>query len=386
MQDAFITKIHIGKVRHLENIDIALSETMRKHLILTGKNGSGKTSVLEALKYFVALKQRKTAAMSAEAHQQNYIYSFFENSTLSVHGNAHIVDIAFSPNIDNLYNVTFAYLGAKRSELETPTAVKAVDNWGMTIITRDAAKDFYNYIVNLDYQRSGYIVDGNAEKAGRLNEWFDGLNASLREIFNCDDLKLHYERNKLRVEIEIPNRERFALNEMSDGYKALINIYMELIMRFGDETGSVAYDAAGIVMIDEIETHLHVELQKRALPFLTRMFPNVQFIVATHSPLVITSLTDAVVFDLEKRERLENPSYYSYEAVVESFLDADMYSEEMKRRFDRYKELCFKDRTAEENEEFLRTKTELELMSPASKELYNAFRALELKRKEAKNG
>jgi hypothetical protein len=116
------------------------------------------------------------------------------------------------------------------------------------------------------------------------------------------------------------------------------------------------------------------------------MFPNVQFIVATHSPFVITSLVDAVVFDLEKREQLENPSYYSYEAVVESFLDEDMYSEEMKLHFDRYKELSFKDRTAEENEDFLQAKTELELMSPASKELYSAFRALELKRKEAKNG
>lgn len=40
MQDVFITKIHIEKVRHLENADIMLSDTERKHLILTGKNGS----------------------------------------------------------------------------------------------------------------------------------------------------------------------------------------------------------------------------------------------------------------------------------------------------------------------------------------------------------
>jgi recombinational DNA repair ATPase RecF len=49
MQELFITKIHIGKVRHLENIDIALSDSERKHLILTGKNGSGKSSLLEAI-------------------------------------------------------------------------------------------------------------------------------------------------------------------------------------------------------------------------------------------------------------------------------------------------------------------------------------------------
>ena len=75
-----------------------------------------------------------------------------------------------------------------------------------------------------------------------------------------------------------------------------------------------------------------------------------------------------------------------YEAIVESFLDADMYSQEMKRQFNRYKELYFNSKkTEDENEEFLKIKTELELMSPASKELFIAFRALEQKRKEAKN-
>ena len=47
MEDIFITDIRIDHVRHLRNIDIPLSKTARKHLILTGKNGSGKTSVLD---------------------------------------------------------------------------------------------------------------------------------------------------------------------------------------------------------------------------------------------------------------------------------------------------------------------------------------------------
>jgi predicted ATP-binding protein involved in virulence len=116
------------------------------------------------------------------------------------------------------------------------------------------------------------------------------------------------------------------------------------------------------------------------------MFPNVQFIVTTHSPFVITSLANAVVYDLEKHEQLENPSLYSFESVVESFLDTSVYSQTLRTYFERYKELCFKKRTPEETEEFLRAKAELELMSPASKELYLAFNALEKKRKAAMNG
>ena len=46
----YITKIHIDQVRHLKNVDIELSQDRRKHLILTGKNGSGKTSLLNAIK------------------------------------------------------------------------------------------------------------------------------------------------------------------------------------------------------------------------------------------------------------------------------------------------------------------------------------------------
>lgn len=49
MEQLFITNLEIKKVRHLNNISIPLAENQIKHLILTGKNGSGKTSVVEAL-------------------------------------------------------------------------------------------------------------------------------------------------------------------------------------------------------------------------------------------------------------------------------------------------------------------------------------------------
>ncbi len=53
MEQIFISKIKINKVRHLSEIEIPLSETGKKHLILTGKNGSGKTSLLDAMSDFL---------------------------------------------------------------------------------------------------------------------------------------------------------------------------------------------------------------------------------------------------------------------------------------------------------------------------------------------
>ncbi|MEA3445606.1 MAG: AAA family ATPase [Bacteroidota bacterium] len=54
-KDIFIKSISVNKVRHLKDFTIPISENERKHLILTGKNGSGKTSLLEAIKNYLTL-------------------------------------------------------------------------------------------------------------------------------------------------------------------------------------------------------------------------------------------------------------------------------------------------------------------------------------------
>ena len=75
----------------------------------------------------------------------------------------------------------------------------------------------------------------------------------------------------------------------------MFDIINDLIMRVekkGDNT-------EGIVLIDEIETHLHLELQKEILSLLVQMYPKIQFIVSTHSPFILSSIDNAVIFDLE---------------------------------------------------------------------------------------
>jgi ABC-type cobalamin/Fe3+-siderophores transport system ATPase subunit len=57
MTDTFITRVEINKARHLSNLTVRLSETGRQHLIITGKNGSGKTSVLKAMRKWIVTRQ-----------------------------------------------------------------------------------------------------------------------------------------------------------------------------------------------------------------------------------------------------------------------------------------------------------------------------------------
>jgi predicted ATP-binding protein involved in virulence len=103
------------------------------------------------------------------------------------------------------------------------------------------------------------------------------------------------------------------------------------------------YDVPGIVLIDEVEQHLHVELQKKALPILTDMFPNIQFIVTTHSPFVISSLENAVIYDLKNRERIEDASAYSYSILGETWFGVDEYSEPMNDKILRIQALLTKE-------------------------------------------
>lgn len=92
---------------------------------------------------------------------------------------------------------------------------------------------------------------------------------------------------------------RLSLNELSDGYRTMAALVMDILRHlyesFPDLEVEVAEDAegtfqrvsnSGVVLIDEIDLHLHVSWQKRIGFWLKRHFPNIQFIVTTHSPFV----------------------------------------------------------------------------------------------------
>ena len=158
-----------------------------------------------------------------------------------------------------------------------------------------------------------------------------------------------------------------------------IDILSELILRMGIDPIKT-YDIEGIVLIDEIETHLHIELQKKILPFLTKIFPKIQFIITTHSPFVLSSISNSIIYDLEKGLVTEDLSQYSYEALVESYFDTDQYSERLKKQFAELKSFSDKEYLSEEEKEnYLRLKSEISQASKLfSEELLVAYQSLQL--------
>ena len=88
---------------------------------------------------------------------------------------------------------------------------------------------------------------------------------------------------------------------MSDGYRITIALVADIAARLAEANPSAEssgldnpLNANGIVMIDEIDLHLHPKLQREILRRLTKIFPNVQFVVSTHSPNVVIGALDIV--------------------------------------------------------------------------------------------
>ncbi len=96
-----------------------------------------------------------------------------------------------------------------------------------------------------------------------------------------------------------------TLNELSDGYKSVIGLVLEIIRLLHKNDGEVRVDTENwtiqnpaIVLIDEIDEHLHPTWQTKIGEWFTQYFPNVQFIVTTHSPLICQSAYKGTIWQL----------------------------------------------------------------------------------------
>lgn len=193
---------------------------------------------------------------------------------------------------------------------------------------------FVKYLVDLKTQQSFARNENELEVVENIEAWFIRLENALKTILDDESINLKFDYKNYDFKILQAGREPYALSELSDGYSSIINIISDLILRMdknrASEERNYVFDTEGIVLIDELETHLHIELPKKILPFLTEFFPNIQFIVTTHSPFVLNSIDDAVIYDLEKKIRLEDLSNYSYHGIVEGYFEVDSYSKELK--------------------------------------------------------
>lgn len=412
MKDYFISEINIEKLYHLSDIKIKLDSSKRQNLLLTGKNGSGKTSLLLKIEEFLEVInkeelldllenyprwrdeeiQRISSALNEnqrfESEQRCALYMRW----LEEHGGGVQVILNDYDGIEKAYKtgkfVTAYFSAERKAHFSVPQGVENIKLNNSYGIDSDAGNILLKYMVHLKTQQAYARNEGEDNTANKIQAWFDRFESALQTLLDDKTIRLEYDFRKYNFKIRQAGREPFGFNELSDGYSSVLYIVSDLILRMdknwlmGEEISK--YDCQGIVLIDELETHLHIELQKKIFPFLTEFFPNLQFIVTTHSPYILNSISNARAYDLEKHIELDNLSAFSSDDLAEGYFEADAYSEELKEQLERYEKLCFKQNiTEEERAERAKLRTKLKNLSPElSRDAKEKFRDIEQRRKE----
>lgn len=368
----FIKNIKINKLFHLNNFDISIDDEEFPNLIITGKNGSGKTILLNAISDFLdKIKEDKNIDVVLHSqnienreNQSNYSslndqskknlilgLKMMENQYNSLYGK---IDVEFNnvSDIINKYNkgefvIAFYQADRKVSMDENKNPTKPVINWRGGV-KDTSTSEFLNFLSDLKIQEALARNENQIEDANNIRAWFDEFEVLLQSIFEDNDLKLEFNYKDYSFRINTGGKS-FKFTEMSDGFAAVIDIVADLILKMQSENSLTrAYQKEGIVLIDEVETHLHLGLQKLVMPMLSKIFPNIQFIITTHSPFVLSSMNNAVAFDLEHREKISDLTEYSYESLAEGYFGVKTTSSYARMQLDNLKGLLEKETLTEE--------------------------------------
>ncbi len=117
--------------------------------------------------------------------------------------------------------------------------------------------------------------------------------------------------------------DKLLFSQLSDGYRNLIGMVADIAYRCIKLNPHLGIDAIrltpGVVLIDELDLHLHPNWQKRIVSDLKNVFENVQFVATTHSPFIVQSLRADELINLDDVKGLDNdPNKYSVEEISEN--------------------------------------------------------------------
>ncbi len=338
--EPYITALQIRKVRHLEDIAIPLAADRRKHLILTGGNGSGKTSLLEALADHLRFAVSEDRDPDLYENGRDAV----QTCEAVLHRWESGASVAFSSCADlrERYRsgsfVLAFYRDSRRLAVEMSRSIEKINLQPVYGMEDGPGKLLVKYLM---CQRATQAFSRGSARAEAIAAWFDRFQGVLRDVLEDPTLTLEMDPETFQFSICRQDREPLDFNSLSAGQSALLAILADLILRM-ESHGS--WDLEGIVLIDEVEAHLHLGMQKRVLPLLTVLFPNVQFIVSTNSPFVLSSVSNAAVYDLSHRTLAEHGlANLPYEGVVEGWFQVDRLAKTLQEKYDRYCALACQD-------------------------------------------
>ncbi len=340
----YITGLHVNDCYTYKDFDINLNNYKPfSHLILTGKNGSGKSSILKSLKdlffnirernkfyYLISIRDRVfsinriawKAILADSSKTDKEIYELYLSMGPSSMGSS----FQFFDQLNQVHPTfdidpgLLAY-PEKLSFVFTFLETRIIDQVKKVLVptkesdftekinlpesTKFFSDEFNQYLVNKKVEQAFHQIQKKNSDVDAIDSFFNTLRTFLSDISENSITDLYFEYDQYRFIVVFKDGRKVLLDSLPSGFSALFSTLMDLFIRIDlirKQIGNNTYNPCGIVLIDEPETHLHLELQEQVLPLFTELFPNIQFIVATHSPAVIASIKSATIFDLTTKE------------------------------------------------------------------------------------
>lgn len=134
----------------------------------------------------------------------------------------------------------------------------------------------------------------------------DQLDAVKKAVSEClgEGYTLEYDFDEESLIVQAPTGQLLPYHYLSDGVRNMVGMVADIVYRAATLNPHLGRDAAsltpGIILIDEIDLHLHPKWQREVVEDLRRTFPNVQFFASTHSPFIIQSLRPGELIILDE--------------------------------------------------------------------------------------
>ena len=176
------------------------------------------------------------------------------------------------------------------------------------------------------------------------------MEQCFQSVTGYSDVKVQYNLDTKEIDVIYKdlkeNYARIPMTQLSDGYRCTISLIADIAYRMAilnpQLLDHVLEETEGIVLIDEVDLHLHPSWQQRILKDLLSIFPKVQFIVTTHAPAVINSVDSDSLIILKDDEAITAPDETygkDVNTILREIMEVSERPQDIKKLFGEFYEL-----------------------------------------------
>lgn len=272
--------------------------------VLLGENNTGKTNVLRALAQLAPAKMNFKREADSEFKDWYVPLGLFEGFFFKVISQVGGRKWGYDPKGDGYSEepVDLHIYGYGVSRYPARTALSEREgNPTETLFNSNARlSDFQEWLLQLDYSQKS----GSEKSQKRLEKMHDLVRSDLFPGVTDFSFKKDGDNEHVVVVFSAGKDGDVRFEELGFGYQTSLTWLADLCKRLFElypEAENPLHEEA-VVLVDELDLHLHPKWQRDIVPTLSKVFPRVQFIVTTHSPHVLQSMADVNLYVLRRDE------------------------------------------------------------------------------------